>query len=779
MANSISKIYIEGRTYDINATINDDDYKIVIFKDKNTFIQKLTDLAPGNFCFVVEKGELLLCEIITFETAPAKDGATEGNYTYYKKEDLKKAWREFQITNLINSKLNSITKLLGNIQTAAQAFKNSLEDLAAGTVKLYPTLESFLNAHTITKDDVSKISAAGVFVITLGRYNINDGGGATYYITDDATAFKNVDGSFIYGLEEGRSLVFLHDEYIHFAQIGGKANDPDAASSNTDVLQRFCAENQQRAGSLTLKFGSKTYYFNQTVLNGDNFSIEGTSTSTDLELGDLDGEGTIIAFIQNGDNSTSNFLWSLGGRSESDSYYSNITLKNLTFTGAKRAAETGKISFKAGTYLLPSLVKIGRVQKGYFENLTFNGFQGCGLTLQSVYASSFENLKFWHGFCLNNRGNSDDANLRYAAMTFGAELAQETSDLHFGNIMFKQIAGSHMLFEKGCKVNMVHFDSVFFNAGMAANNEYGDTIWSNVKYNPMKNDNTGSYTTIGAIHVASGSSTKNVVFRTVSGDHFGNYIIEVSGGNGGQYLMKTLVYFEVPGESYGPSAFGMHFEHVICLNTLDEAFIAVYTGNDRQTPVKDFMFEVNNLTTDMDGPMYFKTTGVPRVKLCHLGPNCLKNLKSTYENFIEYFKDNLPTKSEGGIGNVVPALVAYDEKSLAKNHLVGRLINNSFRPGTQNTSFDPYKYVCFIPIAGDTLRLRYKARSEINYAFLNLDNIKAKPKTNEGWKLPANANWTWTNINIPDEQKNGAWVITFSSDADNTANDFLDVFYFK
>lgn len=764
MANSISKIYIEGRTYDINATLNGDDYKVVIFQSEETFIQKLTDLSPGNFCFVVKDGELLLCEITTYETAP-DDGITKGSYTYRKMDDLKKSWRQFQITNLINSKMTQINELFTKILTAAESYEASLADIAAGAVKIFPTLQTFLSNYQTTSQDVTTKTAAGTYIITLGRYNINDGGGATYYVTDDVAAISQQDSCFIYELSEGRSLVLLYDEYLNFAQLGGKGNDTSAAAENTRILQRFCAINGEMG--LTLKFGNKTYFFNPTILNGNNFSIEGTSANTNLDLSVNDGKGTIIALVQN--STSDSFLWSIGGRNASTSYFSNITLKNLTFTGAKAA--NNKVSFSTGTYLLPSLVHIGLVQKSYFENLSFNGFQGCGLTLQTVYASSFENLKFWHGYCLDNR-NSSDASLRYAAMTFGSELAQETSDIHFGNIMFKQIVGSHMLFETGSNVNSVHFDSVFSDAGSVANNTEGKTIWSNVTYDSMSNLNTGNSTVIGAIVIGSKSTTKNVVFKTFSGRHYGSYALNV---NGAKYLLKTFLYFETPGESIGPTGFDMHFEHIIHTDNIDEVLLGVYSGSDQQSP-KDFMLEVTNLTTDNNGPILFTPTGVPRVKLCHLGPNCLNNLKTTYQSFIDYFKQDLPTKSETN-GVVVPAIVAYQGDAFAENHLVGRLINTSFNPGTSNDSFGAYSWASFIPIAGNTCRIRYKSSNEVYYGFYSLIT-RLTDKDEEHYKLEStNGAWKWADINV--SGKSGDLAIVFYSKSANTRNDFLDVFYFK
>ena len=86
---SISKIYIEGRQYDINATINEDEYKVVIFNSENNFIQNLPNLSIGNFCFVVKQGELFLCQIVDFDSVPPS--LKEENYIFYKNENMKKA----------------------------------------------------------------------------------------------------------------------------------------------------------------------------------------------------------------------------------------------------------------------------------------------------------------------------------------------------------------------------------------------------------------------------------------------------------------------------------------------------------------------------------------------------------------------------------------------------------------------------------------------------------------------------------------------------------------
>ena len=195
--------------------------------------------------------------------------------------------------------MGQISSLFSEIKSTSESYQEALNSLAAGAVKIYPSLTSFLNTYgqeTVESDVTSEnIANAGTYIITLGRYNINDGGGATYYIVNDKTVVN--DNIFFYALNEGRSLVMLYDEYIHFAQLGGKANDESAAEKNTEILNRFTTINSNtNKKSLTLKFGSGTYFFNSTNLTGENYSLEGAIENTNLELGVSTGQGTIIAY---------------------------------------------------------------------------------------------------------------------------------------------------------------------------------------------------------------------------------------------------------------------------------------------------------------------------------------------------------------------------------------------------------------------------------------------------------------------------------------------------
>ena len=451
MAKNINEIYIDGRTYGISATLDQDQYRVTVFHSENEFKNNLSNLDKGNLCFIIKEGELFLAEIVAVNGEEYAIPTNTGNYTYNKSQEFGKVWREFQVTNLINSKMSAISNLFDSILSTSESYAASLAGLAAGSVRIFPSLETVLTNYTSQEDEVmqedwvtttdeegktvEKLSA-GTYIITLGRYQINDGGGATYYIANSTNNTK-VDNVFIYDFNntqnEGRVLVLLYDEYLHFSQLGGKANDSTFAANNTRILQSFITANNSRAkgNNLTLKFGSGTYFFNSTLLNEGNFVLEGSSTNTELESDSLNGKGTIIAYESNG-STTDTYLWCIGSKGKASSYFSNITLKNLTFSGGIKDSSNSGINFTNGTAKLPTLLNISRVQKSTFENLSFNGFTGAGLTIQSCYACNFDKLNFWHGFTFNT-----------AALVFGSEIISDkdtfTSDLYFGHMAFKNI----------------------------------------------------------------------------------------------------------------------------------------------------------------------------------------------------------------------------------------------------------------------------------------------------------------------------------------------------
>ncbi len=256
---SISKVYIDGIEHGLKSTLDEDQYKIVLFNSIEQYKASLSSLQPGNSCFVVDKNEI---------------------YLYQIKED-KEHPNIIQVTSVVSDQMKQLRDTFAEIKTSAAGFSSALATLSAGAVKIFPTFE-------ILKNNYSSVGVDNSYLITLGRYNLNDGGGATYYISTDKSEADNI---FTYKLGESENnVVLIHDNHLNFLQLGGKPNDKEAAAKNSAILAKVAAK-----GNVTLKFDTGTFYFNPVVLNGENFIIEGVGANTNLTPSDY---GTVIAYKQ-------------------------------------------------------------------------------------------------------------------------------------------------------------------------------------------------------------------------------------------------------------------------------------------------------------------------------------------------------------------------------------------------------------------------------------------------------------------------------------------------
>lgn len=276
MSGSISKIYIDGKELAFKPVLQEDDYRIVLFQSKeafNTAVQQEA-ITINNSAFVIDDGQLFLYTL-----------KEQG------KVDI------IQITSIVNTQMQKISSTFESLKGAVEGFQSSLETMASGAVKIFPTFEEVLNVYNPGSEEVTqekeKELLAGSYIITLGRYNINDGGSAIYYVSPPTNVV--VDGIFVHQLAENENcMVLIHDDHLNFLQLGGKANDRSAAENNTKILSRICAE-----GNITLQFGNGRFYFHPTILNGENITIEGVGQNLDITNRTL---GTVIAYEKETDD---------------------------------------------------------------------------------------------------------------------------------------------------------------------------------------------------------------------------------------------------------------------------------------------------------------------------------------------------------------------------------------------------------------------------------------------------------------------------------------------
>lgn len=168
-----------------------------------------------------------------------------------------------------------------------------------------------------TYDSVAEMKAddtlkAGMYAQTVGYYEANDGGGATYKIVDEEL---QDDGGNVHELENGlKALLVIEDEIINVKQFGVKGNN---VNDDTLLIQR-CIDNNPNK---TIFFPKGTYIITSHIDTSAN-----NNKAVSLEL---DNYAVIKASANYNDDKS---MICLGGKNY-DNYYLYDNFSNYTMRG--------------------------------------------------------------------------------------------------------------------------------------------------------------------------------------------------------------------------------------------------------------------------------------------------------------------------------------------------------------------------------------------------------------------------------------------------------------
>ena len=202
----------------------------------------------------------------------------------------------------------------------------------------------------------------GSYVVTLGYYAADDGGGACYHIT--ATRNNNVYQEL---LDSGLYATLMVDKEVYVNQIGCKG---DGIFDNSELLNWIFSQSYFKK----IKFNSSQIYLcNSTITVTKEYLVEGN-----------------FATIRSG-SSGIGFALNINSASMHTAYAG--TIENLNFEGSKCS-----VLFE-DTY----------GYKGLVRNCSFSNFYNIGLRHDSGYEMVYENLRFW-GKGINSIGIQIDGN---------------------------------------------------------------------------------------------------------------------------------------------------------------------------------------------------------------------------------------------------------------------------------------------------------------------------------------------------------------------------------
>ena len=332
-----------------------------------------------------------------------------------------------ELQNLFVELKNFVDNYFENLDVQEE-INNKLDEMAESGV-LESILLNYVNVTKVYNTTVEMLEDTNLKnsmkVKTLGYYEINDGGGAEYYISD----LENNE----YYQESLQNNLFanllISNNEINFKQIGGRPQKLDGTKYDNKIyLERFVSKFSNLKYKPILYIPRGIYYFSETNIN-IQYSI---TLKGDLNL--LENYGSVITSY----NENQDYVWKVGNTTDFRTVNFNI-LGGLTFSSANFTFNEDYNDLHID-YIKKcnSTLIFNQVTFGVFENLVFYYNDGTAFSLKSCYELHFKKLFFraCYGF--------DSDKMLFLENISGSNSSANT----FDEIMFEDTEG-----------NLIGFDS--------------------------------------------------------------------------------------------------------------------------------------------------------------------------------------------------------------------------------------------------------------------------------------------------------------------------------
>lgn len=329
-------------------------------------------------------------------------------------------------------------------------------------------------------DTVAQMKAAnlknGMVAETLGYYSVNDGGGATYKIT-------NVESETDYQEELENGLyasLIVENNTINVKQLGARPQDKE---NNKYDLAPYLEKYKTLINNLTEKVNlyipAGVWYTSPVNFIGSKgFSIIGDESFVLSRV-----SGTFITSL----NNNQDYIFKIGNNT---GYTQNWVLKNIIFSTAeclyKSSSNTFEIDYNNIKNIGSQCVKLLYATFGITDNLFFEHINGQALNICSCWENYFGLLNFRHIDALNSSifcFDTVDTTLQDSANITACD---------FEKIMFEQVLGDLIEFKNHCKVGNCHIGTINFE----------DYKHNSVSYTTFTDENIDDFNNSNPVHNA-------------------------------------------------------------------------------------------------------------------------------------------------------------------------------------------------------------------------------------------------------------------------------------
>ena len=568
--------------------------------------------------------------------------------------------------------------------------------------------------------------------VTLGYYEVNDGGGATYKIIDNTDKKYSIDNSFVLQLNNSLiAVIVIITNQISLLQIGGK---PQKLSTVYDNKQYFEAyQNQLSSGNFinfSLFIPKGVFGLSETILVGENLSIIGSSN---FENSSQNYGGSFLVPV----NDNQNFILQFG---DPNSYTTGLNLDKIIFSSLKSlyTSEKGKI---------------------YTINYQYNTVTNA-LIIRNVIFANIGTIYFRHikgGALLINRSWEliiNELNLRaidniegnLITLGEGADVYNTVNASMFFNIIVEATHGNVIKVNSYCynnTINNICFEDYVFNA------EEKYEIKNKTNFPDMNEENTFHH---AILKLGQNGQWYGCILNNINFNNFSNYttkynekyytydrIVDLDEGTGSGVYIGIIdnIIFDNGNGSSGPQDIDLIYSHKKVMSISAFVINNVITNNAVTKPIvniENFPYiRVNNLKQGFNSSKK------------------INQYTEAYKNALTY----------SNYANSTMNLLLYDKDSISDIKLAVMIPNNGERRAIEDRK-----------IGGDTLKIRAKTKNG-NQSHLEIYSNSKSVST-----IISGTSYQWYSIDLS-EIPEDTYIDFRGWDLSSEDNVIIDAYYFK
>lgn len=428
----------------------------------------------------------LLCKIVEY----VNKNILKTNELGIKVEELNNWFNNLDVQDEINKKLDEMAES-GELQNIIGEF------LKINTQLIYNTVAEMKSSNNLIVGSTAK---------TLGFYELNDGGKATYKIVDDANL--NVDNMTVHLLDNGLKAVLQYNTRINIMTLGARKQDKE--NNKYDIkpyIEKYFDLLDKNKNRLTLYIPAGVWYCSAyEILYTYGFVIEGDNPNWQSYA----SGGTTICSYENNQS----YIFKIGS---SNVMVNNFTFKNITFSSGDFLYFENGNNFRIpdnNTKIIESALNLYYAGLGIFENIAFNHIIGHIMAVTSSWEMRFDKL------FISNCSNINDCLIDFRPIDATLNENANISNFEIQELNVEAINGNIIKTQLGCKlidsvINNFHFEPFTCNLENCSKHELNDGEFdsNNVKHLSLFDINGDCHILVNNILL------NNIAFRYIKNDN--------------------------------------------------------------------------------------------------------------------------------------------------------------------------------------------------------------------------------------------------------------------